>query len=357
MTRPEFDVKEEYLGDGSNDTYTFDFKIEQLGFLLSILIDEEGKEVERGRGDLPSFIDSVTFNPINGGGSVKLSENLPTDYRLILVLANDEPTQPAEWKNKRSFDLAQLERDLDFLGGGLQSVAERTLRSFKIHEADNIENIDTTLPIGFEGAANRVLMVDSTGQGLVYGPTADEISGAQESAENAAAAQQAAAESQASALAAQEAAEIAQGHAEAAQLAAEEAEANAQSALGDTETARDEAVGAALSIVFQFGTQSIGNNQTDVNVSDAELDPMESTAYKFEYQIRRKTDSNKVFETGCLRFVYDDVDNVWIWGYDSKISNAGAVFNMSGNQLRVSSSNIAGDNYEDEIGWKIWSVP
>src|SRR5690606_30603427 len=105
MARPEFVVKEEYLGEGNNDTYTFDFKIEQLGFLLSILIDEEGKEVERGRGNLPSFIDSVTFNPINGGGSVKLSENLPTDYRLILVLANDEPTQPAEWKNKRSFDL------------------------------------------------------------------------------------------------------------------------------------------------------------------------------------------------------------------------------------------------------------
>ncbi|MDV7391725.1 hypothetical protein RZS08_10245, partial [Arthrospira platensis SPKY1] len=69
--RPSYDVREVYVGNGSLDTYSFDFKINELDDLLVIETDENGEIVEQVRGsDTTDLISSVTFDAINGGGSI-----------------------------------------------------------------------------------------------------------------------------------------------------------------------------------------------------------------------------------------------------------------------------------------------
>lgn len=144
--RSEYQVLNEYLGDNTDSIYEFDFKIEALAQLLIVMIDDDGDEIHRVRGDDTTIVDSVDYDAVDGAGTVTLIDPLPTDYRLLLLLANDEPTQPYEFKNKGDFTLNSLERALDYLGGEIQRAMYLALRSLKVNDADDIADFDPTLP-------------------------------------------------------------------------------------------------------------------------------------------------------------------------------------------------------------------
>lgn len=192
MSRLQYDVKESYTGTGSLDTYSFDFKITQLEQLLVVALDDNGVEIERVRGDDTSFLDSVTFDSKDGGGEVVLQANLPTDYTLIILLADDEPTQDYLFRDKTSFNLRRFEDALDNALGAIQRLAYRAARSFQLHEADDEAAFNIILPPGIADQADRGIFVNSAGNGLTYGSTVTEISNAETFALAAQAAQAAA---------------------------------------------------------------------------------------------------------------------------------------------------------------------
>lgn len=147
MSRPSYTVRQDYVGLGNLATYSFSFKIEALAQLLVVMLDATGTEIHRVRGtDTSVIISSVAFDNEDGAGTVTLLSNLPTNYKLILLLANDAPTQPSEFRNKFNFDLRGFENALDFLGGAIQRLAYLANRSAKVADKDDITAIDPTLP-------------------------------------------------------------------------------------------------------------------------------------------------------------------------------------------------------------------
>jgi hypothetical protein len=183
MSRPLYDVKELYLGTGVLDSFTFDFKITALDQLLVIVVDDNGDEVERLRGDDTTFISSVDYDAVEGGGTVNLVDPLTADYTIILVLAPDEPTQDYEFRNKRSFTLRRFEDALDAIVGAVQRLTYRTKQAFKIHDLDDEEAFNTQLPPGIADQAGRVFQVNEDGDGFEFGPLTSEIANAQSYAE------------------------------------------------------------------------------------------------------------------------------------------------------------------------------
>lgn len=179
MSRPQFEVKEIYTGTGTLAAYTFDFKIEKKEQLLLVFVDDEKVETARIRGDDTLLISNLIFNPITGGGTVTLVDNLPLDHKLVLLLANDEPTQVYEFNNNQSFDLKKLEMSLDFAVGPIQRLAYLAKQSFRIHDLDDENEFNGQFPPGVEDAKDRTLTISPDGKGVVFGPTATEVGNAQ----------------------------------------------------------------------------------------------------------------------------------------------------------------------------------
>lgn len=144
MSRSVYAPREEYIGTGALAEYSFDFKIEELSQLEVIEMSDLGVETQRVRGTDITYINSVTFDSIDGGGIVHLKTFLPKNYEIIILEANDAPTQPYEFRNKSSFTLRRIESALDFLGGAIQRLAYLVGRSIKLHESDS--GTDPQLP-------------------------------------------------------------------------------------------------------------------------------------------------------------------------------------------------------------------
>lgn len=167
MARTQYAPKHTYLGDGSTTAYTFDFKIEALSQLLVVVMDDNNEEVQRVRGDDTSYLDSVDFDPVLGAGTVNLLANLPTDYTIIILEANDAPTQPYQFSNKLSFNLKTIEKALDFITGAVQRLAYLAGNSIRIHESDE-GNFNTQFPPDMSSNAGKYLNINDTGDAFEF---------------------------------------------------------------------------------------------------------------------------------------------------------------------------------------------
>lgn len=196
-----FDVKDQALGTGDNNVYSFDFKIYDPTHLLIWVTDGSGAIQQKIRGDDVTFLQSLTFDPDDGGGSVTLVSNLPDTWQLLFILAPDTPDQPTSFPNKGSFSFDVLEGALDFLSSQIQRVAYLAQRAMVLHDLDDIDSFDPTLPPGMANAVGGILSVKEDGSGFEIVLTAGTIALAQANA-TLAQASQAAAASSASAAAA-----------------------------------------------------------------------------------------------------------------------------------------------------------
>lgn len=199
MARSEYNVKEQWIGTGDLTDYTFDFKIEDLSQLLIILQDASGAQVSKVRGDDTTILASVTFDPIDGSGTISLKTVLAIDYILTALLANDLPTQPSRFRERASVTMKSFEMALDWLGGALQRASYLSVRSVKMDDLDDIDNFDPTLPLGVGSNPLATLVVNDTGTGFKFGATLGQIA---EATTNAAVALAAATAAAASAVAA-----------------------------------------------------------------------------------------------------------------------------------------------------------
>jgi len=181
MSRETYDVKQTFLGTGSVKVFTFNFKIEALAQLLVIEVDDTGLiETQRVLGtDTSVYIDGVVFDSVTGGGTVTLLANLALNRTLIILLANDLPTQTFEFRNKTSFSLPRFEAALDLIAGAVQRLSYRGKQAFRIHDLDDETTFNAQLPPGVVSQNNRVLIVNDAADGMEYGPTAAEIAAAE----------------------------------------------------------------------------------------------------------------------------------------------------------------------------------
>ncbi len=203
MSIPEFNVKEQWIGTGDTAGYDFDFTIQDLLHLLIYVQDDTGAVVSGYpiRGDDDVLLADVVFDAALGGGTITLAEDLPTDYTLTALMANDQPSQLSEFKNKGSFTLNDIELALDFLACQIQRLSYLAQRSVKLADIDDADDIVSTLPSGVADNIGATLVVNEDGDGFDFGATLTEIAEASENATEAAASQAAAAISETNALA------------------------------------------------------------------------------------------------------------------------------------------------------------
>lgn len=193
MAVPEFNVKEQWIGTSQLTDYTFDFTIQDLKHLLLIIQDSFGNEVARVRGDDTTILASVIFDSKNGGGTISLKNELAIKYVLTALQANDAPTQPAEFKDKNSFTLELFELAMDYIITGVQRLAYLAQRSAKLHDLDDIDTFDVTLPRAMSANPRATIVINGAGTGFDLGPTVDVILEAEDFAAQSAASAQAAA--------------------------------------------------------------------------------------------------------------------------------------------------------------------
>lgn len=176
MARTLYAPKESYTGNGATSAYTFDFKIEANSQLLVVIVDDAGVESERGYGAAAASVSSVTTNYGGIGGTVTLTANLTTDYKIHLLLANDSPTQVYEFRNKDSFTLKRFENALDFILGAVQRLSFLSKSSVRLHDTDNESLFNAHLPEGVvANGADRIIAINLAGDGLQYGLTVTEL--------------------------------------------------------------------------------------------------------------------------------------------------------------------------------------
>ena len=146
MSRPDYDVEDIYTGAGNLAEYDFNFKIFEKADLEVVVYNASGVMQNRVRGtDTSVLISSVTFDSDDGGGTVTLLANLASGYKLHLLLAEDEPTQPSRFRNARAFVLRDFENLLDRIVGGIQRAAYLFTKSLRYQ--DNLSSsFDNMMP-------------------------------------------------------------------------------------------------------------------------------------------------------------------------------------------------------------------
>lgn len=153
MAVTSFKKWEAYLGQGNQKAYSFSFKIRSVEDIVIVCMDVTDllnpvvKWIERG--DTLVNVSSVTFDALLGGGTVTLNSNLPTDYRLYIKIADDNPTQEFMFRDQQDFNVRQFENALDQLVMSIQRLVEKSDRSLKFNEAfsEYFATINTELDI------------------------------------------------------------------------------------------------------------------------------------------------------------------------------------------------------------------
>ena len=241
MAITDYRPREEYVGTGSLGTYSFGFKIASLSQLKVIVFNTATPPVETFRvdGTDVTFLTSVTFDAIEGGGEIVLVTNLPSNHHLLILQANDSPLQESEFKDKRDFTLKRFESALDVVVGQVQRLAYQVGRSLKLpeHTLDAV-SFDTELDAT---AADTLLAVNPAGDRFVLGPSVPYLEGLVAAAE---AAEDGAVAAEASSVAAAEAALASQS---ASAISATAAAVSAAEASADRLLAQTAAVSAGTS--------------------------------------------------------------------------------------------------------------
>lgn len=159
----DFTVREEFVGTGSLDTYSFAFKITTLDDLLVIVTDDLFVETFRVDGNDTTYLDSVTFDSDEGGGEIVLTDVLPSGHHLFVIMAVDEPVQTSQFKNKADFTLKRIESAIDYQNTAIQRLAYQVNRCLKIPEYvldsvafnSELETLDANYLLGINAGGTR----------------------------------------------------------------------------------------------------------------------------------------------------------------------------------------------------------
>lgn len=280
MSRTVYTPVISYTGGGNLATYTFSFKIEEKAQLLVVEYDTNGVETQRVRGTDITYLSSVTFDSTEGAGTVVLAANLATNFILKLLLANDSPTQPNQYRNKSSFTLKSFEYSLDWVLGPVIRASYLALRSIKIPDGILLTAFDPTLPKEITDAKSQTIVTNAAGTALEIGPTVVDISAA---AANATAAAASAA-------------------------AASTSETNAATSATNAATSATDAAASAASISpwEVFVTHAITAGQAATTLTDETAVGTTYSSVHYEYEIVRGT---TIFANG--RFAIQYVNTTW----------------------------------------------
>ncbi len=280
--------RNDYVGNGSTETYSYTFRIFDEADLRVTVVDTDGVETQLSL----STDYTVTGVGTSGGGTIVLVDanqdwldaegDLATNFGLTIRRVLDI-VQETDIRNQGAYFPEIHEDQFDKLAMIDQQQQDELDRSLKLPETISGASFDPTLPADLPDSPGCVVIVNPAGDGFITGPTADAISGAQDDADAAAAAAAAAGVSEtnagnsasaasASASSASTSASTATTQASAASASAAAAltsENNAETAETNAETAENNAEAAALAADASADAAAISETNADASADAA----------------------------------------------------------------------------------------
>lgn len=207
----------DYLGNDTASSFSFPFRALNTGEVSAAVLNTLDPEAQ----PIPlvlntDFSASALPFPLLGGNIILLdigqswismAGNLATGWKLTVAYAI-APRQLTSYRNLGPYSPIELEKSFDKITMDLLGVRERLNRAIRLNDLDDASGFNPQMPANAAGAQKRVLALNETGDGFIYGPTTDEIDTAQASALAAQESAQNALESEANALLSEEAAAL-----------------------------------------------------------------------------------------------------------------------------------------------------
>lgn len=163
MSIPNFEPRSDYIGTGIVSDYSFNFKITDKSQMKVVKTDDTNTVVWEVTGDDLNYF-TVSFND-DYGGQVSLIDPLELDYNLYIYLDAKEPVQTKELKNRKYYDLAQIEAAIDLLALQVQAVAYIAKRAPILGKLVT-QNLADAFNMDIELIAEAVITINSTGDGF-----------------------------------------------------------------------------------------------------------------------------------------------------------------------------------------------
>lgn len=189
MTISSSTNRNDYVGNNTTATYSYSFKIFSKNDLL--VTQKNTSDVETTLVvDTDYTVTGV--GDVNGGTIVLTAGNLATNYTLTIRRVTTL-TQVTDIRNQGDYYPEAIEDEFDKRNMIDQQQQDELDRSVKLPESIPATSFDPTLPATIDELTNqnRSIVINSDGDGLALGPTADEIANAQTYAEQAEAARDA----------------------------------------------------------------------------------------------------------------------------------------------------------------------
>jgi hypothetical protein len=159
MTISSTTVRNSYSGDGTTDTFTYNFKIFQDSDIQVIIRSANGTETIK---TITTHY-TVTDAGVSAGGTVIFTVgNIPTNTETVVLRRNIPQTQAIDYIANDPFPAESHEEGLDRATMAIQQIQEEVTRSLKLSKTNTMTSTEFT--VGAADRANKILAFDAAGE-------------------------------------------------------------------------------------------------------------------------------------------------------------------------------------------------
>jgi hypothetical protein len=159
MTISSTTVRNSYSGDGTTDTFTYNFKIFQDSDIQVIIRSANGTETIK---TITTHY-TVTDAGVAAGGTVVFTAgNIPTATETVVLRRNIPQTQAIDYIANDPFPAESHEEGLDRATMAIQQIQEEVTRSLKLSKTNTMTSTEFT--VGAADRANKILAFDAAGE-------------------------------------------------------------------------------------------------------------------------------------------------------------------------------------------------
>ena len=152
-------IKNSYSGDGSNDTFAYQFKISSTADMEVIIRSAAGIETIK---TLTTHYTVTGAGDANGGNVVFEAGAIPTATETVVLRRSTTQTQALDLVENDPFTADSVESAFDKNLALIQELEEESTRAIKLSKSNTMTSTEFT--VGATARANKVLAFDSSGE-------------------------------------------------------------------------------------------------------------------------------------------------------------------------------------------------
>jgi hypothetical protein len=141
MTISSTTVRNSYSGDGTTDTFTYNFKIFQDSDIQVIIRSANGTETIK---TITTHYTVTDAGVASGGTVVFTAGNIPTNTETVVLRRNIPQTQAIDYIANDPFPAESHEEGLDRATMAIQQIQEEVTRSLKLSKTNTMTSTEFT---------------------------------------------------------------------------------------------------------------------------------------------------------------------------------------------------------------------